>query len=389
MLREADVYKAGVLAATLTRESDGTRFRYLDAYLRSGGRPVATSLPLAAEAMIQTGSAVPPFFAGLLPEGRRLTALRRAIKTSADDEFSLLLAVGSDTIGDVQVVPRGQPPVPALPLIEIPADLSRFSFSEALRKTTGIDQRGLPGVQEKVSGRMINAPAYARGEDVILKLAPEEFPHVIENEAYFLEVAKVAGLATVRWQVLEDGAGTKALAIRRFDRVFEHGHTTPLAFEDATQVLKLWPADKYNVTLEEAANALLALTSARPPAALALFRQAVFALLTGNGDQHAKNLAVLSTPAGEWRISPAYDLPSTLPYGDGTTAEVASSRSLVRKSSLSRWRSAYRFVAQSGRSTSCSNGPPRTSRKQNCFVFPSRNPWSVSLREALPTASGN
>ncbi|HHU66493.1 MAG TPA: hypothetical protein GXZ33_01375 [Corynebacterium sp.] len=30
----------------------------------------------------------------MLPEGRRLTALRTAVKTSADDEFSLLLAVG-------------------------------------------------------------------------------------------------------------------------------------------------------------------------------------------------------------------------------------------------------------------------------------------------------
>ena len=43
----------------------------------------------------------------LLPEGRRLGALRRAVKTSADDELSLLLAVGADAIGDVQVVPSG------------------------------------------------------------------------------------------------------------------------------------------------------------------------------------------------------------------------------------------------------------------------------------------
>ncbi len=316
----ADIYKAGQLAATLARGSDGTRFQYLDDYIEPGNRPVATSLPLTGEPLILAGGAVPPFFAGLLPEGRRLTALRRTIKTSADDEFSLLLAIGSDTIGDVQVVPQGQPPHPARPLVDVPADLTTFSFSDAVLGATGIDRRGLPGVQEKVSGRMINVPAYAHGEDIILKLAPAEFPHVIENEAYFLSVAEAVGVPTVRWQVLEDRDGVRALAIRRFDRIIEGGGTLRLAFEDASQVMKRWPADKYNVTLEEAVNSLLSLTPARAPAALALFRQVVFALLTGNGDQHAKNLAVLATAGGEWRVSPAYDLPSTLPYGDDTTA---------------------------------------------------------------------
>ncbi len=51
--------------------------------------------------------ALPPFFSGLLPAGRRLTALRSAVKTSADDELTLLLAVGADTIGDVQILPHG------------------------------------------------------------------------------------------------------------------------------------------------------------------------------------------------------------------------------------------------------------------------------------------
>lgn len=34
---------------------------------------------------------------------------------------------------------------------------------------------------------------------------------------------------------------------------------------------------------------------------------------------HAKNLAILKLE-GEWRVSPAYDLPSTLPYRDTTMA---------------------------------------------------------------------
>lgn len=41
--------------------------------------------------------------------------------------------------------------------------------------------------------------------------------------------------------------------------------------------------------------------------------------MTGNGDVHAKNLSIVRRD-GEWRVSPAYDVPSTLPYRDTTMA---------------------------------------------------------------------
>lgn len=58
---------------------------------------------------------------------------------------------------------------------------------------------------------------------------------------------------------------------------------------------------------------------ARPVAARELLRQFAFAYLTCNGDAHAKNFSVLEE-AGEWRVSPLYDAPSSHPYGDTTTA---------------------------------------------------------------------
>ena len=67
------------------------------------------NLPTRVEAFTAPAAAAPAFFADL-PEGRRLTALRRTVGTSADDEFSMLLAVGGDTIGDVQVLPVGDTP---------------------------------------------------------------------------------------------------------------------------------------------------------------------------------------------------------------------------------------------------------------------------------------
>ena len=109
---DADVYVDGAHAATLTRNSDGgVTFAYVDSFLASAKFPIATTLPLTHTPLVTAGGAVPPFFAGLLPEGRRLSALKKSVKTSADDELSLLLAVGEDTVGNVSVVPAGEKPV--------------------------------------------------------------------------------------------------------------------------------------------------------------------------------------------------------------------------------------------------------------------------------------
>jgi serine/threonine-protein kinase HipA len=55
-------------------------------------------------------------------------------------------------------------------------------------------------------------------------------------------------------------------------------------------------------------------------AALELYRLLVFAYLSGNGDLHGKNLAILQDQRGEWKVTPAYDLPSSAIDGDRTMA---------------------------------------------------------------------
>ena len=148
------------------------------------------------------------------------------------------------------------------------------------------------------------------------------------NEAYFIRCARAARFPVVEATVVHDATGRPGLLVSRFDRVLDDtGNAVSLAVEDAAQVLGLYPADKYLVSAETAANALADLRAARVVAARELFRQLCFAWVTGNGDVHAKNLSVLAGPTGEWRVSPAYDLPSTLPYGDSTMALTIGGRS--------------------------------------------------------------
>lgn len=296
------------------------RFDYLPDYLEGAHPPVATTLPLTDEPVLSPPGAVPPYFAGLLPEGRRLTGLRRALKASADDELTLLLAVGMDPVGDVQVVPHDEEPTPVEPLIQVARSFDEIAFSDLLEQAGVIDPVALAGVQDKASARMISVPVSRAGERYILKVDPPEFPRVVVNEAFFVGVARAARFPVVDTRVVHDATGRPGLLVRRFDRVLVEGEPRALAVEDAAQVLNLYPADKYSIDAEATVEALSGLCAARPVAARDLFRQLVFAWLTGNGDVHAKNLSIVSTPAGEWRVAPAYDLPSTLPYRDHTMA---------------------------------------------------------------------
>ena len=317
----ADVYKQDTGVASLRREPGGIVFRYRPEHVAAGGGAVATTLPVSREPVRTPAGAVPPFFAGLLPEGRRLTSLRRAVKTSADDELSLLLAVGCDTIGDVRVVPTGESPKPVAPVAQVEADWREIRFADVLSDAGIVDPVGLPGAQEKVSARVISLPVARAHERYLLKLDPPEYPHLVANEALFVGLARDARLPVVAAEVVHDAEGRAGLLVRRFDRgTRADGSARAFACEDGCQVLGRWPADKYNVSMEEVFRGLAGRCAAEAVALRDLFRQVVFAWLTANGDVHAKNLSILEAASGEWRVAPAYDLPSTAPYGDRSMA---------------------------------------------------------------------
>lgn len=324
--RIADIYKSGVLAARLERADGGTRFSYVPSYLSSRGEPVASTLPLSSRPVDAPAGAVPPFFTGLLPEGRRLASLRRAVKTSADDELGLLMAAGGDPVGDVQIVPHGEPLATGARDGEhaVEFDARRPpDFAALVDDPTLVDPKALAGVQDKVSAGMISLPAAQAGRRYILKLNAPEFPHVVENEALMYRFAARLRLPVSGVKLVRDIAGRAGLLVERFDRpALPDGGTARLAVEDGSQLLGLYPADKYNVSYEELCRAVAAQCSAELPALRNLAVQGAFAWLVGNGDLHAKNVSVVRglTSPGEWAVAPVYDIPSTVPYGDKSLA---------------------------------------------------------------------
>jgi serine/threonine-protein kinase HipA len=324
LVERATVFKRGLPAGHLERRTNAVVFHYDDSYRRSGGPPVATTLPLQeAPVVTHAPGALPPFFSGLLPEGRRLAALRGAVKTSADDELTLLLAVGGDTVGDVQILPEGEPLGATEARVTV-SDWSEVRFADLLAASVGaagsVDRVAIPGVQDKISARMINVPVARANDRFILKLDPPEFPHLVANEAFFLEAGRRSGLEIAEAEVVRDAEGVPGLLVRRFDRVPAADEGVAfLAQEDACQVLGRYPADKYRVTTEAVIGALAGACRARPVAAHALLKQVAFAYLTCNGDAHAKNFSILRD-GGEWRPTPMYDVPTSYVYQDYTMA---------------------------------------------------------------------
>lgn len=335
--RAADVYKQGILAARLERHESGTRFSYQPDYVASGKPAVAATLPVSKTPVLSSSGAVPAFFAGLLPEGRRLNALRKAIKTSADDELSLLLAAGGDPVGDVQILPQGQAPADATAAVVLDPKAPLF-FAELLH-STGIDPTSLAGVQDKFSAGMISLPIGQSGRRSILKLNTPEYPRVVENEFLMYSYARKLGIPVSGVKLVHDAGGQAGLLVDRFDRVAaDDGSLIRLGVEDAAQVLGLYPADKYNVSYGAACGSLVQHCNAPLPALRNLAIQAAFAWLSGNGDLHAKNISVLQDWFGETAIAPVYDIPSTIAYGDKTLAlTLKGKRSGISRKHFLRW----------------------------------------------------
>lgn len=88
----ADVYVGSELVGYFSKRDDGVvEFEYVE----SAGSLVATTLPIAGGPYVAAGGALPPFFTNLLPEGRRLSTLKRTVKASLDSWRFFLLSVAT------------------------------------------------------------------------------------------------------------------------------------------------------------------------------------------------------------------------------------------------------------------------------------------------------
>lgn len=304
-----EVFQGDHQVANLIRLPRGCQFRYTDEFLASRRRPIARHLPANPEGLLVEGLAnLPTYFAGLLPEGIMFSAVQRLIGAAADDLFAVLAATGADAVGDISVrIPGAEERRASLNLAEAAGQIQ--SILEGRDYDTIRHLAAISGVQPKLSlGELVRSSRTAR---YIAKFNSPDFPNLILNEYVFTRLAKRCRLRVSKTELRAD-----TLVIQRFDRWFnpQTKMMQKLHVEDMVQVMNLYPNGKYSMEYGDLLAAMeeLGVSKATLLEALKLY---VFSYIIGNGDLHAKNVSlIVDQEDGQWRLSPSYDLISTLPY---------------------------------------------------------------------------
>ncbi|MDF1839262.1 MAG: HipA domain-containing protein, partial [Planctomycetota bacterium] len=325
------VFRGDIPIASLGRIPGGCRFLYDPEFVLKhrgdSSQSVASTLPLREQPYTFHGSSLPPYFAGLLPEGLHYQALVRGLEVPSSDHFSVLAVTGRNPVGDIWVRSEGGLETSGLARIDY-KDLAHTTFADlqvqAMVDRVPVDAMTLPGIRPKISvgvvSHALRSRAYRR--ESFLKLSPSLYPKLAENEAFFMALARSMKMRTADVRVVTDAAGQSALLVQRFDRVQAHSdNRLPLARlhqEDMCQLLNRDPSHKFTVTPAEISDALSVCTAPLVER-LKFFQLYALSYLIGNGNLHAKNIAV-QWVEGQVRLAPVFDLHSTLAYGDSRMA---------------------------------------------------------------------
>ncbi len=334
MADDLAVWLDGVRVAVIVRERGRFSLTYttqaLDRY-QLGVPLLSLSLPLTDERYPQ--GVVRAFLDGLLPEGESRKALARDFGIRVDHTFDLVRALGRDCAGALVIQP-GDEPAPPQPTTLTAEPLAEEDIAELVANlrsaplgASGRVRISLAGVQEKLlltrmpDGRW-GRPVDGTPSTHILKPEIAAFPRTVENEAFCMRVAKHLGIP-VAPVATADVAGRKLIVVERYDRIIHlDGTVTRLHQEDFCQATGVQPDRKYEEdggpSLRRIAGTLQATTSSE--AVQTLLRLVTLNVVIGNGDAHGKNFSLLHEPSGALHLAPAYDLMSTLFYGDDRLA---------------------------------------------------------------------
>ncbi len=175
----------------------------------------------------------------------------------------------------------------------IPKLLVSVDIAEQAEDTTGPPVFYPPGTPGK--------------QDVVLKIEPPEYRGLLDLEALCLGVHRQAGFCVPDWRRYDDDE-LHFLAVARFDRA-DHG---PLPMESLFSVIATGNhrfRETGDLLLHELGGLIQRLDqvlSLQPDTAVQLYNRFLMALLTGNGDLHLDNLALLGG-VEDCRLAPVYD----------------------------------------------------------------------------------
>ena len=321
---------------TLTRVGgDRVLFAFNDRYIGEQQRPVLglsfkDSFGQLITEFKTTQARLMPFFSNMLPEGHMRSYLAQRAGVNPTREFFMLWVLGMDLPGAITIVPAGDGPWPV-------------DTANAEHESRDVDREqalrfSLAGVQMKFSAIAqarggLTIPARGIGGSWIVKLPSREFGGVPENEFSMMTLANLVGInvPTVKLvdvdaiENLPQGMSSmqgKALVVERFDRP---SGAPSVHMEDFAQIFGVYPDDKYRKGNYRSIAKVIGAETSRSDIA-EFSRRLTFNNLIGNADMHLKNWSLIYPDRRHARLSPAYDLVSTIAYIPDATAALNFSR---------------------------------------------------------------
>lgn len=328
-----DTARGTVRVGSLMRDADGgVVFSVSEDYLRDRDRPILSlgwlepgSEERTRDRLTSRGDkiglhgSVPPWFAGLLPEG----ALRELVLTEMGpgdhDQFDVLTRLGADLPGAVLITPETETPRSAGPL-----HLGNVKGFQAARPE-GVVKFSLAGIQLKFTanpdGERLTLPGSDDTGRCIIKVASERYSGLPEAEYGAMTLARMIGVDTAPCRLVPRDAitgvpeellahGGNVLVVDRFDRNVQGER---IHIEDTGQIIGAIGDRKYTMAnTETVINMVSRFSSDRRADIIEAVRRVVADVLLGNGDNHLKNWSFRFPAPGEVRLSPAYDIVPTV-----------------------------------------------------------------------------
>ncbi len=323
-MRTLNAYLNDQRVGTLSEGNDLWRFEYDPAW---GNAPSSFDLAPGlsrATPLHQDGATQRPvqwYFDNLLPEETLREALIKDAGVKGDDAFALLQYLGAESAGSLVLLPPdgdAKPRGRLKPLLDDALsqrirNLPRQSLSSGAPK-----QMSVAGAQHKLlvvlrDGKLYE-PVGSKPSTHILKPdhLSDDYPASVINEYAMLRLAAQLGLgapAVHRMYVPEP-----AYIIERFDRYQdEQGHTQRRHVIDACQLLGKSRNFKNTSASLQTMAACIAQCRIRATARQRLYRWLIFNVLTGNDDNHLKNISFMVGRDGI-EVSPPYDMLCTAVY---------------------------------------------------------------------------
>ena len=316
--------------ASIWLEDELYRFEYSKDWLENSFA-ISPSLPLSKSI---NPTNVKRFLENLIPEGKGLEDIVAFSHLSKNNIFGIIQAIGNDTSGALmfgenvdinKAIFREISDAELSKRIELIQEKSIIIWDEKERLS-------LAGVQEKLP-IIIKDDKIGLGDGTlssthIMKFQTRKNTHIVINEFYCMTLAKHIGLDVAKVE-LKRFDNQPTLVVKRFDRIYKKDAVKRLHMIDGCQMLNLPSTYKYERNfgsgrdvkhIKDGANfkklfKSLELCEVPAKAKLELLNWAMFNLIVGNSDSHAKNFSFFVDKNGI-RPTPFYDILCILMYDD-------------------------------------------------------------------------